>query len=106
MDEEINNYNIVKNDVLNCINNNINTIFLVGLGGNGKTYLINDIRTHLNSNGYVINYQSDFVSENAFNEKLNMNTKKIFETHIDPFHKYNMNVPPSTVVLDMNHIEF
>lgn len=39
-------------------------------------------------------------------EKLNMNTKKIFETHIDPFHKYNMNVPPSTVVLDMNHIEF
>ena len=47
-----------------------------------------------------------FETENSFTELLNDISKKILECQIDPFHKFRINIPNDTVVINMNNIAF
>ena len=104
----INYYENAKNILSDAIDNNIKNIFLVGRGANGKTFLKRELHDRLTQNNYDIMFESFlyFESENSFTELLNDISKKILETRIDPFHKFNMTIPNDTVVIDMNHIIF
>ena len=106
--QSINHYEDTKNILLESINNNINTIILVGRGNNGKTTLIKELLDTLTSNNYSIMFESflHLQTENRFANLLNMPEKKILEMPIDPFYKFNMNIPSNTVLIDMNHIIF
>ena len=104
----INDYENAKNILSEAIDNNIKNIFLVGSGGNGKTFLIKELHNRLTSNNYNIMFESFlyFETENSFTELLNDISKKILECQIDPFHKFRINIPNDTVVINMNNIAF
>tara|TARA_Y100000591_G_scaffold161562_1_gene139194 strand:+ start:1085 stop:1411 length:327 start_codon:yes stop_codon:yes gene_type:complete len=108
MNDSLVNFDIIKNNVLSCIDNNVNTIILLGKGGNGKSYLIKELNDILTLNNYSVIFETFFhvQSENKFNNLLNIPEKKILEMHLDPFYKFNMNIPSNTVLIDMNNITF
>jgi len=102
----INYYANAKNILSESIDNNIKNIFLVGRGANGKTTLKQELHDRLTLNNYNIIPHFYFKTENSFTEFLNDVSKKILETPIDPFHKFNITIPNDAVVIDMNHIVF
>ena len=104
----INDYENAKNILSEAIDNNIKNIFLIGSGGNGKTFLIKELHNKLTQNNYDIMFESFlyFDSENSFTELLNDTSKKILECPFDPFHKFRINIPNDTVVINMNNIAF
>ena len=69
MDDSLVNFDIIKNNVLSCIDNNVNTIILLGKGGNGKSYLIKELNDILTLNNYSVIFETFFhvQSENKFN---------------------------------------
>ena len=103
-------YNTAKEELINAVNNNINTIILVGSGSNGKTYLTNDLHDHLNMNNYST-YQDSlpFLGEDVsnFNAAINSITgKKVLHSHFNPFERWNITMPPTCQIISMQHIKF
>jgi len=102
-------YNSVKEELINVINNEIHTIFLIGSGGNGKTYLTNDLHDFLNINNYST-HQNRFYNcgdAETFNTTLNSITgKKLIHLLFNPFNRWNIPIPPNTQIISMEHIHF
>jgi len=112
-DNELNieNYNFCKFTLETLIHNNINTIFLIGSGANGKTHLLRECRNKIIQNGYSIcdDHQILLGIQNGeeFETKMDMLiNKKIIAELYNPYTKFNVEKPGDTVVIDMEHIMF
>ena len=113
--DAIQHYNTMKETLKIIIQNNVQIIILLGSGGNGKTYLINDCKNYLNTNNYNILQDCPLGEHSAigFHHLLqefseNYDKKVIMCCHINPFTYYEEPIekPPNVIVLDMNHIRF
>lgn len=107
----IQNYKYCKFTLETLIDNNINTIFLIGGGGNGKTHLLRECKNKIIQSGYSVcdDYQILFGIQNGeeFETKMSMLiNKKIITELYNPYTKFNVEKPDDTVIIDMNHIMF
>ena len=103
-------YNDVKDKLITSIINNIKTIILVGSGGNGKTYLTNELNNYIYINNYSI-YQDGmiFLEEGVSNFNTILNSiegNKIIHLQFNPFVKWNISVPQDCEIISMEHIKF
>ena len=67
------NYELHKHVVKTLIENEMKTILLIGTGKNGKSYLLNEIKDMITSNGYnTLNYYPipAFFSKSKFFDHL------------------------------------
>ena len=104
-------YNTAKQELINAVNNNIHTIILYGRGGNGKSYLTNELTDFLNINGYnfhqVESYGGTLEERRAyFISKISTPEKKIIHTYFDVFEHYNYQLSQSHQTINMDHIRF
>lgn len=112
-DESLNkqNYEYCKFTLETLIHNNLNTIFLVGSGGNGKSYLLNECRQKIIENDYKIYDDNHLIIslQNGDEFKTNislMAPKKIIALNYNPYTRFNVEKPENVIIIDMNHIMF
>ena len=102
-------YNIAKEQLLEAIHNEKEIIILVGSGGNGKSHLTNELDTYLSLNNYSVSHDrfSMCNSAESFNRELESTTGKIL-IHLlfNPFQRWNIQAPPNTRLISMEHIRF
>ena len=102
-------YQQSKQDVLNAVERNVKTIMLVGSGGNGKSHLTNELKSVLESNGYVI-YSPDtsysWEEADAFLENMNTGGKKVVHLLFDPYHKWCLGPPIDVTMVMMDGIRW
>ena len=102
-------YNTVKEELIAVINNNKETIFLIGSGANGKSYLTNELHDFLNLNNYSVYHNRFYMCNNAttFNSSLNSITgKKVIHLLFNPFNRWNILEPVNSEVISMDHVHF
>ena len=83
-DESLNkqNYEYCKFTLETLIHNNLNTIFLVGSGGNGKSYLLNECHEKIIENDYKIYDDNHLI--------IALQNGDEFKTNIDRiYHKFD-----------------
>ena len=102
-------YNTAKEQLIEAIHSNKEIIMLIGSGGNGKSYLTNELNDFLNVNNYSV-YQNRFYmcnSAESFNTILESTTGKIL-IHLlfDPIQRWGIQAPPNTQLISMEHIRF
>lgn len=108
LDSAIEKYSMHKQTLQTLIENEMKTIFLIGSGSNGKTYLLNELKNMIVSNGYTsFNYYPipAFFNKSKFFEYLNTE-KNIICMLRDPFKTHNIKKPENAVVIDMNNVCF
>lgn len=102
-------YQQSKQDVLSAVERNVKTIMLVGSGGNGKSYLTNELKSVLESNGYVI-YSPDtsycWKEADVFLENMNTVEKKVVHLLFDPYHKWCLEPPVDVAMVMMDGIRW
>tara|TARA_B000000475_G_scaffold4532_1_gene3998 strand:+ start:202 stop:561 length:360 start_codon:yes stop_codon:yes gene_type:complete len=98
----------VKNIFRELIENKVKTIILVGAGGNGKSYLMSQCSNQIQLNNYMVFEEINTnVSTNEFTLFLDsLPDKKILHFHYNPLTIHNILLPPNSVIIDMNHIQF
>jgi len=98
----------VKNIFRELIENKVKTIILVGAGGNGKSYLMSQCSNQIQLNNYMVFEEINTnVSTNEFCLFLDsLPDKKILHFHYNPLTRHNIALPPNSVTIDMNHIQF
>ena len=103
------NYEAVKEDLIDAIYDGVETIFLVGSGKNGKSYLTNEMYNFLNINNYTSYHDKFYNCRNAssFNETLNTTPgKKLVHLLFNPFEKWDILMPLNSQIISMEHIKF
>ena len=102
------NFARVKNIFRELIENKVKTIILVGAGGNGKSYLMSQCSNQIQLNNYMVFEEINTnVSTNEFIHFLDsLPDKKILHFHYNPLTCHNIALPPNSVTIDMNHIQF
>ena len=72
-------YNTAKEDLMEAVHNNKKIIMLIGSGGNGKSYLTNELYDFLNINNYSVNHDNINMCNDAesFNTILESTNEKI-----------------------------
>ena len=102
-------YNVAKEQLLEAIHDDKEIIILVGSGGNGKSHLTNEMDTYLSLNNYSVSHErfSMCNSAESFNRELESTTGKIL-IHLlfNPFQRWNIQAPPNTRLISMEHIHF
>jgi len=102
-------YQQSKQDVLSAVDRNVKTIMLVGSGGNGKSHLTNELKSVLESNGYVI-YSPDtsysWKEADVFLENMNTVEKKMIHLLTDPYLKWCIAPSIDTAVVTMDGIRW
>ncbi len=98
-------YNTARETLMAFANNNISTIVLMGGGGNGKSYLINECKNNLTQYDLYDGHLYGCEREEAV-EILSSSNKKIVSSIGNPFEKYNIEQPDECVIIDMNDIRF
>jgi len=102
-------YQQSKQDVLSAVDRNVKTIMLVGSGGNGKSHLTNELKSVLESNGYVI-YSPDtsysWKEADVFLENMNTVEKKVVHLLFDPYLEWCIAPSIDTAMVMMNGIRW
>jgi len=102
-------YNTAKEQLLEAIYNQKEIIMLIGSGGNGKSYLTNELNDFLNINNYSVYHDRFSMCNDAesFNTELESTRGKIL-IHLlfDPFQRWDIQAPPNTKLISMEHIHF
>lgn len=102
-------YQQSKQYVLRAVDRNVKTIMLVGSGGNGKSHLTNELKSVLESNGYVI-YSPDtsysWEEADVFLENMNTVGKKVVHLLFDPYHRWCLGPPVDVTMVMMDGIRW
>ena len=102
-------YQQSKQYVLRAVDRNVKTIILVGPGGNGKSHLTNELKSVLESNGYVI-YSPDtsysWKEADVFLENMNTVGKKVVHLLFDPYHEWCLGPPVDVTMVMMDGIRW
>jgi chromosomal replication initiation ATPase DnaA len=105
-------YQQARQNFLNHINDNSQTIILYGPGGNGKSHLTQELNYILNYQEYVI-YSSDETyswNKNQFIVNLDNPEKKIIHLLFDPFDHWNIvendNYEINVGLVDMSNMKW
>ena len=108
-----NNYKLYKhtNHILkDSIENGDNIIILFGNGGNGKSYLTQEMNSILNKNNYnIFNPVETYEwNETSFKNHLSFspNNKKIIHLLFNPFSKWDITKPDYVCNIDMSNIHW
>lgn len=102
-------YNTAKEDLMEAVHKNKKIIMLIGSGGNGKSYLTNELYDFLNINNYSINHDNINMCNDAesFNTILESTNEKILiHFNFDPFERWGIIEPPNSEIISMEHIHF
>ena len=100
---------VLLDDVLSAVDRNVKTIMLVGSGGNGKSHLTNELKSVLESNGYVI-YSPDtsysWKEADVFLENMNTVEKKVVHLLFDPYLEWCLGPPVDVTMVMMDGIRW
>ncbi len=102
-DDSLSYYNNAKKSLLQLVCEDLDytyTIFLIGGGCNGKTYLLKECAEFLKN--YNVNEQLDYYKKEDFEtfEESGIITSLCF----NPYEKYNLEVPEHVKIIDMSMI--
>lgn len=98
-------YNTVRATLMTFATNNTKTIILMGGGGNGKSYLMNECKHNIIDYELYDGHLYGCEREEAV-EIFSSPNKKIVSSLCNPFEKFDIDQPDECVIIDMNDIRF
>lgn len=101
-------YELAKNNFLNSIEQQTQTIVLFGSGSNGKSHLTNELNAIIEDNGYSIHntYNSYSWDQTHFLQNAESPEKKIIHLLFDPFQKWDIQPTTEISLINMDDIRW